>query len=305
MGICDQAADARDEDLLTGQHEAESGIRAGLSPPPSPVRLGCGSVSNPGRMMPVVEILGGGKMEDLIERELIVDSRGERVPAVLWRSASAGASGPLVLYGHGGTGHKRSAYVVEAAQRLVADHGWAVAAIDGPCHGERRLEEVADIDDTEAMWLSYQGYLARRCPEVVAEEMVADWQATLDVLLTEDDFRNSPVGYYGLSMGSRFGIPFVAAEPRVRAAVFGLAGTTAGAYMASAAGRVTVPVRFVANWDDTVFPLPGNLELFGALASSDKRMYVFPGAHGDLPPDELPRLAAFLDGQLTGTIQPA
>jgi dienelactone hydrolase len=176
--------------------------------------------------------------------------------------------------------------------------------IDGPCHGERRLEEVADIDDTETMWPSYQGYLARRGPGVVAEEMVADWQATLEVLLTEDDLRDSPVGYYGLSMGSRFGVPFVAAEPRVRAAVLGLAGTTAGAYMAPAAARVTVPVRFVANWDDTVFPLAGNLELFGALASSDKRMYIFPGAHGTLPPDELSRLAAFLDDQLTGATPP-
>jgi dienelactone hydrolase len=244
-------------------------------------------------------------VEDVIERELLIESRRGRVPAVLWRSASAGAGAPLVLYGHGGTHHKRSSYVVEAAHRLVSEHGWAVAAIDGPCHGERRLEEVADIDDTEAMWPSYQGYLARRGPDVVAEEMVADWQATLDALLGEDDFRNSPVGYYGLSMGSRFGVPFVGADSRVRAAVLGLAGTSAGAYMALAAARVTVPVRFVANWDDTVFPLTGNLELFGALASSDKRMYLFPGAHGDLPPDELSRLAAFLDDQLTGTVEPA
>jgi dienelactone hydrolase len=250
-------------------------------------------------------VMEEGMVEDVVERDILVESRGERVPAVLWGSASAGTGAPLVLYGHGGTGHKRSPYVVEAVRRLVADHGWAVAAIDGPCHGERRLEEVADIDDTEAMWPSYQGYLARRGAEVVAAEMVADWQAALDVLLTEDYFRNSPVGYYGLSMGSRFGVPFVAAEPRVRAAVLGLAGTTAGAYMAPAAARVTVPVRFVANWDDTVFPLPGNLELFGALASSDKRMYLFPGAHGNLPPDELPRLATFLDNQLTGTSQPA
>jgi hypothetical protein len=49
------------------------------------------------------------------------------------------------------------------------------------------------------------------------------------------------VGYWGVSLGSAIGVPFVAAEPRVAAAVFGLAGHA----LAEAAARVTVPVEFL------------------------------------------------------------
>ena len=48
-----------------------------------------------------------------------------------------------------------------------------------------------------------------------------------------------PVGYWGVSLGCGLGVPFVAAEPRVRAAVLGLGGALASA---EAAARITVPV---------------------------------------------------------------
>jgi hypothetical protein len=50
---------------------------------------------------------------------------------------------------------------------------------------------------------------------------VPEWRATFDALAEEV---SGPVGYYGLSLGSAIGIPLVAAEPRIAAAVFGLAG---------------------------------------------------------------------------------
>jgi pimeloyl-ACP methyl ester carboxylesterase len=101
-------------------------------------------------------------------------------------------------------------------------------------------------------------------------------------------------------MGSRFGVPFVAEEPRIRAAVLGFAGTSAGPYMLPAAAEVRVPLLFVANMDDAVFPFPGNLELFNALGSEDKRMHVLPGGHGTLPADEPATMAQFLADRLRG-----
>jgi hypothetical protein len=66
--------------------------------------------------------------------------------------------------------------------------------------------------------------------------------------------------------------------------------------------KVTVPLLFVANIDDRIFPFPANLELFSALASADRRMHVFPGDHGSLPPDEAALMAQFLADRL---VQPS
>ncbi len=54
--------------------------------------------------------------------------------------------------------------------------------------------------------------------------MVADWRATLDALAALPEVDTARVAYGGVSMGTMFGLPFVAAEPRIRAAVFGLCG---------------------------------------------------------------------------------
>jgi dienelactone hydrolase len=60
------------------------------------------------------------------------------------------------------------------------------------------------------------------------------------------------LGFWGVSMGSAIGIPLVAAEPRVRAAVLGLIGATDALVRAAAA--ITVPVRFLLQWDDRLIP---------------------------------------------------
>jgi dienelactone hydrolase len=52
----------------------------------------------------------------------------------------------------------------------------------------------------------------------------------------------SVVGYWGMSMGCGFGVPFVAADPRVRAAVLGLGGSLG---LAETAARITVPVQYM------------------------------------------------------------
>ncbi|MGH3120659.1 MAG: hypothetical protein ACRDND_06440 [Streptosporangiaceae bacterium] len=50
-------------------------------------------------------------------------------------------------------------------------------------------------------------------------------ETTADGALQDMGQAGGPVGYWGLSMGSAIGMPFVAAEPRIGAAVFGLAVT--------------------------------------------------------------------------------
>lgn len=52
-------------------------------------------------------------------------------------------------------------------------------------------------------------------------------------------------------LGCGLGVAFVAAEPRVRAAVLGLGGVLASA---EAAARITTPVEFLVQWDDERVP---------------------------------------------------
>ena len=85
-------------------------------------------------------------------------------------------------------------------------------------------------------------------------------------------------------MGCGLGVPFVAAEPRVRAAVLGLGGAQA---CAQAAARITVPVEFLVQWDDERVPRAQSLALFDALASSEKTLHANPGKHGEMPAFEL------------------
>jgi pimeloyl-ACP methyl ester carboxylesterase len=210
----------------------------------------------------------------------IVGSAGD-VPLALWTAEDVTPTG-VVLVGHGGSGHKREDYVVALARRLVRTTGAAVAAIDGPLHGDRRGTRTSDptivLMEFAQAWTSDPG---------LTDGMVADWRRVLDVLEADAGLGGLPVGYWGLSMGTLLGLPFVAADDRVRACVLGLAGgigPTASRLHEDAA-RIVVPTLFLMQLDDELFSTASSLELFGDLASPDKRLYAAPGRHRDVPAD--------------------
>jgi dienelactone hydrolase len=231
------------------------------------------------------------------ELRLTVDAGDRKVPAVVWWPEDLGAGSPLVLVGHGGTLHKTSPQVVATAEPLL-DSGAVVAAIDGPVHGERR-PGGADPDDMDGVWRDFVEMRERVGLESVARSMTEDWRAALDHLLGLPGLAGRRVGYWGLSMGGRYGVPFVAAEPRVGAAVLGLVATNAQPSILADAERITCPVLFVLDTDDELFPLAGGIDLFLALGSQDKRLHVFPGPHGAMPPDERAVMRDFLLDRLS------
>jgi cephalosporin-C deacetylase-like acetyl esterase len=103
------------------------------------------------------------------------------------------------------------------------------------------------------------------------------------------------VGYWGVSLGSGLGLPFVAAEPRVRAAVLG----TSPVLRAQEIGRrITVPVEFLVQWDDERVPRQDSLALFDALASTEKTLHANPGGHGQIPPFEVDSALRFFQRHL-------
>lgn len=87
-----------------------------------------------------------------------------------------------------------------------------------------------------------------------------------------------------VSLGCAIGVPFAAAEPRITAAIFGLAANDT---LAEAAARVTVPVEFLLQWDDELVPRQSGLALFDAFGSRQKTLHANPGGHTSVPAFEL------------------
>ncbi|ONK15565.1 alpha/beta hydrolase [Streptomyces sp. MP131-18] len=210
------------------------------------------------------------------------------IPGVLWTPAGAAGTRPLILMGHGGGQHKKAPGIVARARNFVAECGFAVAAVDVPGHGDRPKDEEYDriatenrarVDAGEELAPLVAGFQA-----LVARQTVPEWRAVLDAVQGLDHVGTGPVGYWGVSLGCGLGVPFVAAEPRVGAAVLGLGGALASA---EAAARITVPVEFLVQWDDERVPRAQSLALFEALASAEKTLHANPGKHGEIPAFEL------------------
>ena len=212
----------------------------------------------------------------------------DEIPGVLWTPEGAHDTRPLILMGHGGGQHKKAPGIVARAHRFAAEGGFAVAAIDVPNHGERPTDEEFDRIATEYRARKAAGEdtaaLDTAMYTLVAGQTVAEWQAVLTALQQLDQIGDGPVGYWGVSLGCALGIPFVAAEPRVRAAVLGLQGSPV---LAGTAAQITVPVQFLVQWDDELMPRAQSLALFDAIGSAEKTLHANPGKHGDLPRFEM------------------
>ncbi len=207
------------------------------------------------------------------------------VPGAVWAPAGAAGPRPLVLLGHGGGGHKTAPAITARARRYVTANGFAVAAIDAPGWGGRPVPAEyepfnAEIEELTAAGKPLGEVFARR-GVVAAALAIPEWQAAIDALTGLDWIgAGAPVGYWGVSLGSAIGVPLVAAEPRIRAAVLGLMGLET---LAEPAARITVPVEFVLQWDDEIVPRDSGLALFDAIGSAEKTLHANPGGHMDVP----------------------
>jgi dienelactone hydrolase len=239
----------------------------------------------------------GKRSAAVCERDFTIERRGAAIPGVFWQPLGATVAQPLVLMGHGGSGHKRSAKMLRMAEIFTTRYGWCAAAIDGPVHGGRG--PVIDAADPiyREMWTR----------ENVMQDMIDDWTAVLDALTPLKEIDKTRIGYWGVSMGTMFGLPYVASDVRVRAAVLGKAGMRGSSvqrsgidqhFKAYAAG-LTVPVLFTIQWDDERFDRDGQIELYDSLGSTDKRLHAYPGRHSDDGPEALETSAAFLRRYLT------
>jgi len=230
--------------------------------------------------------------DGMIDRGFTVERDGDTIPGALWTPAGASGPLPLVLMGHGGGGNKRAENLLARAHGIVRDHGVAVASIDAPGHGDRGGAQI----DTQPFWDVWSDGKA------MTNRASADWSAVLDALLGTDEFDVDRVGWFGLSMGTMIGLPFVAQEPRIRVAVLGLCGitgrtpskSTIGAVLDAAAPSVTMPTIWMLQWDDERFDREGALHLFDGVGSTDKRLVAHLGKHAEMPEEGRQTASAFL-----------
>jgi dienelactone hydrolase len=210
------------------------------------------------------------------------------IPGVLWFPAGTAGPRPLVLLGHGGGGHKRAPGMLARARRLVTGCGFAAAAIDMPGFGDRpkTAEDERFVAEIRARRAAGEPVIGQvlRYNVALAARAVPEWRATLDALL-DAGVTGGPAGYWGVSLGSMIGVPLAAAEPRISAAVFGLAGGHDA--LTEAAARIAIPVEFLLQWDDELVPRGDGLALFDAFGSAEKTLHANPGRHADIPDFEL------------------
>ena len=223
----------------------------------------------------------------------------DEIPGVLWTPEDASGTRPLILVGHGGGQHKTVPGVVSRARRFAAE-GFAVVAIDAPNHGDRPRDEEFDriAAELRAGMAAGEnpGTLVAVMHSYLAGQAVADWKAVLTAVQRLDQVGAGPVGYCGMSMGCGLGIPLIAAEPRISAAVLGLLGVRG---LAEDAARISVPVQFLVQWDDQMVPRDQSLALFDAFASAQKTLHANPGKHGDVPSFELVSSVGFFTRHLS------
>lgn len=206
------------------------------------------------------------------------------VTGSLWIPIDSIRSDILMAFGHGASGTRYQLPIPYLARKF-AKEGIVSLSMDGPVHGLRQKGEGARSALSQEM---------RRSDMI--EDMIADWSAAVEVTESRIGFNADKFGYFGLSMGSIFGIPYLAQRNKdkqpVTVATLGLLGTT-GAVSALAgrlnrdASSIKAPVLYLMQLEDELFPRDGYLELFDALGSEDKRLHANPGLHPAVPAEEI------------------
>ncbi len=246
-----------------------------------------------------MQILDEACEKGVIERRFNLTVDGVIVPGIHWLPESGAAAYPTVLIGHGGTQHKRVPNVLGLARTLVRHGGYGAVALDAPGHGDRMTEDQKQ-QQAELIARRRGDRLAPlperrlRAMSGVAAQAVAEWKALLDDLTTDPQWAKGPFGYWGVSMGTAFGVPLLASEHRIAAGVLGLGALRDGSDdLREQATQIAIPLLFLFQWDDELMTREGGLALWDAFGAEEKTMHINPGPHVGIPLFERDAALAF------------
>lgn len=229
------------------------------------------------------------------QSERTAGAEGRPVTGALWLPEGPASAAPLMLLGHGASGDRYQMPIPHLARRFI-DVGVASLALDGPVHGLRQVGPGGRAAFSEEM----------KRPTFV-DDMVADWHLAIEALREVVGIGGGRTGYFGLSMGSMFGVPLVACRDDVDVACLGLLGTGGAAArladrLRKDAARIEVPVLFLMQLEDELFDRLGYLDLFDRLSCDDKRLHANPGLHPEVPAEEVDAAFEFLRQRLLGQV---
>ena len=223
----------------------------------------------------------------VIETTVPVETESGPLNCVVWSPNGEPLQRPLVLLGHGGSGHKKSPYLVWFAMRLVTDYNFVAAAIDHlPQPGDRG--GVSDIR-TSVDWTG-----SSETFDEAIDSIVDYWQATIRTLVNRIEVDETKIGYWGYSGGTLMGIPLLAKTPGISAAALGKWGLEAKPELTEIfdeefpivaarhkrdASGLKCPIHYLINMDDNLFTQCGQIELFNRLGSYRKALWAEPGDH--------------------------
>lgn len=217
-----------------------------------------------------------------------IEAEKRDVFGVVWYSRNSSGMRPLLLVGHEEGGHKNSEAMIELIRLMVGKYGFVVGVIDGPIHGERRV----GIDEEQFKQMEFS-QLWEEGDSI--SQMLVDWKHTLDALCELPEVDSRYIGYYGMSMGTAYGIPLVSKDLRISAAVFGMWGTGAPLTkrLLEDSRRINCPVEFQIQNQDHLFTENQQLELFEALRSEEKAVKIFSGKRQNPSKTQLESTATF------------
>lgn len=228
-------------------------------------------------------------------REFRITRPGKRdITGALWLPDAKTAANTLMCFGHGASGDRYQAPICYLAGRFLSEAKLPVLSLDGPVHG---LRKVGD------------GGRGAFFPEFQRDESLADmvdeWHCAIEKIQALPEVGVGKLAYFGLSMGSIFGIPLVASRDDVTVATLGLFGVQSsfphGEEFLSAAQKIECPLLYLMQLEDELFAREGYLKIFDAFSSIDKRMHANPGLHPEIPAEEVDFAFHFLTSHINGT----
>ncbi len=221
------------------------------------------------------------------------DNLDRPVTGAIWLPSSKSKTPSFVLCGHGASGDRYQEPIPYLAKQLGKLKDTAILSIDGPVHGLR----IVAPGGREAFFKEMQS------PDFI-DHMVRDWRIAYETIITEYEFKPDKLGYFGLSMGTMFGIPLLASHLNFDTAVIGLCGSSGAASLIGErlledAAKIAHPIFFVMQLEDELFDREGYLALFDAIKTKDKRLHANPGLHPEVPAEEIDFSINFLRQYLT------
>ena len=207
------------------------------------------------------------------------------IPCSIWSTTETPRG--VVLLGHGLGVDRYDITVRRPMEILAQEHQAAVVVPEIPLHGVRSElpdDPSAIVDRWQEFWVS--GGIQSICGELQ--------QITR---FCEEFFGGLPLAYFGASLGTQYGIPFLARADGIQSAVLGLFGSQPPPktpVMNRFAPAVCCPVYFIQKLDDEVHSADSTAHLFSTLGSAEKIMDSTSGKHRETSMETLQKACAFL-----------